>query len=113
MLNIVVALRLWASKWKGQKLQVYCDNMIACLALQNGRSKDTFLQSCIRTVFLLDVPNDVEILVCHRPGVDMTAADALSRSHTGDRFRVLLNEIGAMEDRHEVAVSDEYFVVVD
>ena len=113
MLNIVVALRLWASKWKGQKLQVYCDNMIACLALQNGRSKDTFLQSCIRTVFLLAVTNDVEILVCHRPGVDMTAADALSRSHTGDRFRVLLNEIGAMEDRHEVAVSDEYFVVVD
>ena len=65
MLNLVVSLRLWVSRWRGKKLQVFCDNQNTCVALQNGRSRDRFMQSCIRAVFLLSVKNDVEILVSH------------------------------------------------
>ena len=85
MLNVVVALRMWAPLWEGHKIQIYCDNMNTCIALQTGRSKDSFMQACVRSVFVLSVSHDIEILVCHRPGVSLMAADALSRLHTSDR----------------------------
>ena len=47
-LNIVVATKLWAPSWRGQKVRVWCDNANACIALQTGRSRDAFLQDCVR-----------------------------------------------------------------
>ena len=76
MRNVVVALRLWAPLWEGKKLQIYCDNMNTCVALQTGRSRDTFMQVCVRSVFVLSVGHDIEILVCHRLGVSLVAADS-------------------------------------
>ena len=86
MLNVVVALRLWAPMWQGKKLQIFCDNTHTCLGLQTGRSHDRYMQSCIRTVFLITVMHDIELLVCHAPGTSLVVADALSRSHKGEKF---------------------------
>ena len=113
LLNIVVALRMWISKWGGQKLQIYCDNMNSCMALQTGRSRDPFMQSSIRTIFLLSVLHDVEILVSHRPGISLVSADALSRLHKAERYRSILEELGVLEGKLEVVVPAEHFVIHD
>ena len=76
MLNLVVACRLWSQIWSGKKFQIYCDNMQTCIALQNGKSHDRCMQACLRAVFLLTAEHYIEILVCHRPGVQMACADA-------------------------------------
>ena len=111
MLNLVVSLRLWVSRWGGKKLQVFCDNQNTCVALQTGRSRDRFMQSCIRAVFLLSVKNDVEILVSHTPGTSLIAADALSRLHKGDRFRQILDHLGCLHEKVEVQIPDHMFEV--
>ena len=36
LLNIVVALKIWASEWSGQRVRVFCDNTNAVLAVQTG-----------------------------------------------------------------------------
>ena len=113
MLNTMVAVRLWAPVWSGCKLQVFCDNMNTCVALQTGRSRDKFMQSCVRTIFLLSVIYDIELLVCHRPGVSMVAADALSRYHTADRFRGILEQLGCLGERERIDVPDSYFELHD
>ena len=109
MLNAVVALRLWSHVLQGQRFKIFCDNSNTCLALQKGRSKEIFMQACIRTIFLITVENDIEILVCHRPGVSLIAADALSRIHTSDKFREVLRESGLLEGKTRVMVPDAYF----
>ena len=113
ILNVVVALRLWSQVWQGQRLKIYCNNSYTCLALQKGRSKELFMQACIRTIFLITLTNDIEILVCHRPGVSLIAADALSRVHSSDKFREVLRENGLLEGRKRVAVPDAYFDIHD
>ena len=113
MLNMMVALRLWSPVWSGCKLQVFCDNMNTCVALQTGRSRDAFMQSCVRAIFLLSVIYDIEILVCHRPGVSLVAADALSRCHTSERFRVILEQLGCLTDKERINVPDSYFELCD
>ena len=113
MLNVLVALRLWAQVWQGHKLQIFCDNSNTCLGLQNGRSHDVFMQGCIRAIFLITVAHDIELLVCHAPGTSLVAADALSRSHTGERFREILSRSGCLDGKTEIQPSDELFIVND
>ena len=113
MLNAVVALRLLSQVWQGQRLKIYCDNSNTCLALQKGRSKELFMQACIRTISLITVTNDIEILVCHTPGVSLIAADALSRVHTSDKLREVLRENGLLEVKKRVVDPDAYFDIHD
>ena len=83
------------------------------MALQTGRSRDPFMQSCIRTIFLLSVLHDVEILVSHRPGISLVSADALPRLHKAERYRSILEELGVLEGKLEVVVPAEHFVIHD
>ena len=92
MLNVVVAMKTWARVWRGKKVRVYCDNSNSCLAIQTGRSKDDYMQGCIRELFMYAARFDVELAVLHRPGVQMRIADALSRA--GDE-RTLLRFVQA------------------
>ena len=111
MINAVVALRLWAPLWSEKKLQIFCDNSNVCIALQTGRSRDHFMQACVRTVFLMSVTYDVEILVCHRPGVSLVAADSLSSVHTSERLKTILEELGCLEGKIRIHVPVEYFKI--
>ena len=79
MLNVVVAVKVWGERWRGSRVRVDCDNMVVCLALQSGRSRDAYLQHCTREVFLWVASNDIELVAVHRPGVTLIRADALSR----------------------------------
>ena len=113
LLNLVVACRLWSSNWAGKKLQVYTDNMNSCMALQTGRSGDRFMQSCLRSIFLITAAQDVKILVCHRPGVQLECADALSRAHSSSHHRKMLETSGWLNDRKMTVVPDSYFELYD
>ena len=87
LLNIVVAVKMWGPQWRGHSLEVKCDNMNACLALQSGRSRDSFIQHCVRELFVLTASWDIELRVRHWPGKDMIRADALSRMHADRKCR--------------------------
>ena len=87
LLNIVVALKVWGPVWRGYRVKVLCDNTNACFALQTGRSKDSFIQHCIREVFLFSARHDVELVAVHRAGELLVRADALSRMHSSESHR--------------------------
>ena len=83
------------------------------MALRKGRSKELFMQACIRTISLITVTNDIEIRVCHTPGVSLIAADALSRVHTSNKLREVLRENGLLEGKKRVVNPDAYFDIHD
>ena len=86
LLNIVVAVKVWGDRWSGWTVQIYCDNANSVFVLQTGRSRDLFMRGCAREIFLYTAAQDIDLQICHRPGVEMVWADALSREHTHPRY---------------------------
>ena len=108
-LNIVVATKLWADNWSGKKVRVWCDNSNACQALQSGRSRDAFLQNCVRELFLICAARDIELHATHRAGRLMARADALSRMHLGERYAQRVAQDVLLQRAKRVEVPDRLF----
>ena len=113
LLNIVVAVRTWASNWAHQRVAVQCDNMNACLATRSGRSRDPYMQACVRELFILSTRHDLELQVTHRPGIAMVRADALSRAHTGQVYADRVAGDSALCRARQVRIQAETFIVTD
>ena len=109
MLNVVVALKVWRELWAGKRVRIEGDNSNTCLALQTGRSRDPFLQHCVREVFLITAAEDIELLALHKPGVLLVRADALSRAPTSRVHRKWVNNDSLLRQAHRVRVPPEFF----
>ena len=113
LLNVVVALKVWARDWAGQRVKVKCDNDNACRAIQTGRSRDAFMQACVRELFLWRARFDVELMAVHCPGVDMGRADALSRAHMGKKYIERLDNDVMLQSARRVRVDSRVFRLVN
>ena len=79
MVNILVAVRVFAHLWSKHRILVKCDNPAVVHVLTTGRTRDAFLAACARNIWLVSAQNDVELLYRHVPGKDNGVADLLSR----------------------------------
>ena len=83
LLTIVVCLHLWGSKFRGCRLKVYCDNSASVCVLNSGRTRDEFLQACLREVCFLAGRHEFELRAVHLSGVSNRLPDLLSRWSLG------------------------------
>ena len=109
LLNVVVAVKVWRQQWAGHRVQVFCDNTNACVAATTGRSRDPFIQECVRELFLFKAAHDIELTVTHRPGVQMERADALSRAHTDKRYSEWIDNDAVLAASQRIAVPEHFF----
>ena len=109
MLNVVVAIKVWKKSWSGWTVQIFCDNLNSVYALQTGKSRDSFMRSCAREVFLYTAACDIDIQVCHRPGVEMIWADALSREHSSERYAAQVRNDPHLQSATRLTVPDAFF----
>ena len=79
MLNVYLALRLWAPTWAGKRIRLECDNQAVVAVIKAGKTKDKVLAAYARNIFMLASVFDIEITVVHLSGVANTVADLLSR----------------------------------
>ena len=79
MLNVVVALKVWASAWSDKTIDIKCDNLAVVEVLTSGKTKDTFLATCARNIWLLCAIFNINIRVHHIPGKSNNIDDLLSR----------------------------------
>ena len=95
--NLLLSLRLWRLQWAGKHVLVFSDNWAVVCALQSGRASDRLIQGCIREMWWIAALMDIELTVRHKPGAELTRADALSRLHTtstcNSRFHHIVNDI--------------------
>ena len=82
MLNLLIALRLWASHWAQSSAYIFCDNMAVVQVASSGRTRDPFLGACIRNIWLITATHDIELEVKHIQGNKNVLADALSRIYS-------------------------------
>ena len=79
--NVMVTLKLWATKFQNQQCVIWCDNFAVVNAFTNNKIKYSFLQACVRTVWLICARYNIQLIVKHIRGVYNTFADILSRWH--------------------------------
>ena len=111
LLNIVVAVKMWRERWSGWSVQIYCDNLNSVFVLQSGKSRDIFMRACAREIFLHTAACDIDLQICHRPGLDMVWADALSREHTHERFATFVRNDPHLSTATRATVPLEYFTI--
>ena len=79
MLNVVVALKVWSQLWADNKVKKFCDNQAVVEVLNTGKTKDPFLATCARNVWLITAIFNIEIIVIHVPGKKNHIGDLLTR----------------------------------
>ena len=79
MLNVIVALKVWANTWANKKIEIKCDSLAVVEVLTCGKTKKGFLAICARNVWLITSIFNIELLVTHIPGKNNNIADLLSQ----------------------------------
>lgn len=107
MLNIVLALKLFANAWQDTCVKLFTDNSVSVSVLSSGRSRDSYLLACAREVWLICAQKNISLLVEHKAGVLLQDADSLSREHLSAQFKAKVEKIAKSHTR--LNVSQELF----
>ena len=79
MLAVLVGVRIWGQQLRGMRLQIYCDNAAAVQVINSSKTRDPFLASCLRELWLEVSSYGFELRAVHLPGEENRVADWLSR----------------------------------
>ena len=79
MLNILVAVKLFCTHWKGMNILIHCDNFAVVNVLRSGRARDPYLAVCARNIWLWAATYDIQFIYTRVSGKNNRTADLLSR----------------------------------
>ena len=52
MINILVAIRTWATLWQGKNIRIHCDNPAVVSVLTTGKTRDVLLAAIARNILM-------------------------------------------------------------
>lgn len=73
-LTVVVAVKLWQSKLEGRCIRIHSDNQ-SCVEIISMRSRNIFLQTCLRELWSTLAINNIILMAAHIPGHGNTLAN--------------------------------------
>ena len=82
MLNLVIALKLWAREWSHSVVRFFCDNLAVVQVVRTGKTRDNMLSLCLRNIWLITATHDIDLRIEHIQGQANTIADILSRLYS-------------------------------
>ena len=68
MLNLVIALKLWARDWAHSAVKFYCDNLAVVQVVRTGKTRDNMLALCLRNIWLITASYDTDLHIDHIQG---------------------------------------------
>ena len=84
MLNVLVAVRVWAYQWRGKTVVIACDNQAVVSVINTGKTKDVILAAIARNIAMEVALADINLRLIHILGKNNIIADSLSRYYTSD-----------------------------
>ena len=84
MLNVLVAIRVWANQWRGKTIVIACDSQAVVSVINTGKTKDVVLGAIARNIAMEVAIADINLRLIHILGKNNTVADGLSRFYTSD-----------------------------
>ena len=109
---IILAVKLWGSKWTGLNILVRCDNAACVSVINSGRSVDNLMQICTREVIFLVAQYDCTLHAIHQPGKLNTCSDSLSRMYLDKNHLQNATEMIAVKSLSVRNVPEENFNIV-
>ena len=111
LLAVLVGVRLWGKRYAGQKIQIFCDNESAVTVINSSRTKDKFMATCLRELWLNVCCHEFELRAVHLPGEENRLADWLSRWEVDKIYSSKFNEFLVQETQvyHELHVQPDLF----
>ena len=92
MLAVLLAVRIWGHNFAGMKVQIYCDNDAVVQVINSSKTRDAFLGSCLRELWLEVSKYGFELQAIHLPGEENRVADWLSRWDCDHEYQRLFYE---------------------
>ena len=87
MINILVAIRTWATMWQGKNIRIHCDNQAVVSVLTTGKTRDSLLAAIARNILMKVAEYDICLRTVHISGKNNQIADNLSRWFMGNEYR--------------------------
>ena len=111
MLAVLLGVRIWGRYCVGKKIQIYCDNDACVQVINSSKTRDSFLATCLRELWLEVVRFGFELRAVHLPGVENRVPDWLSRWDSSDEYRELfMNYMGDEADQYaEIEILPDMF----
>ena len=111
MLAVLIAVRLWGRYCSSGKIQIFCDNEPVVRVINSSKTKDKFLATCLRELWLEVSKYAFELRAVHLSGVENRVADWLSRWDLHPNYSELFFQfIGEERETYkEVKVTAEHF----
>ena len=111
MLAVLIGVRIWGHRLEGLRLQIYCDNSAAVDVINSSKTKDPFLATCLRELWLEVSKFGFELRAVHLPGEENRVADWLYRWDYHGKYQQLFNQfISAEYDRYvEIYIGQDVF----
>ena len=109
LLSIIVATKVWGRHWAGKRIVVQCDNEASVSVINTGRSRDPFLQACLRELVLIAARHQFEIRAIHIPGITNRIPDELSRWSLGPKHEERFWSLAPKGQAKEVFVYEGLF----
>ena len=111
MLAVLLGVRVWGHRLQGMRLQIYCDNKPAVCVINSSRTKDAFLATCIRELWLEVSKYGFELRALHLPGEENRVADWLSRWECDIKYQRMFEQFTSddSDQYDEVHISDDLF----
>ena len=81
LLPIILGAAIWGAWWKGLVVTCRCDNQAVVSTLLSRTSREEHMMHMLRCLFYIEAAFNFQLRCHHIPGVQNTAADALSRNN--------------------------------
>ena len=82
MLNILIALRLWAKDSAVSSVTLHCDNLVVVQVVNSGKTRDKFLNACIKHIWFITAVHKIDLQLTHIQGHKNLIANSLSRIYS-------------------------------
>jgi hypothetical protein len=109
MLAVLVGVRIWGSHCRGQMVQIYCDNESVVSVINSSKTRDQFMATCLRELWLEVSKCHFQLRALHLPGEENRLPDWLSRWDRGQNYRDLFNNFIGNDDYTEISVPSDLF----
>ena len=108
-LAVLVGARIWGSRFSGLKIRIYCDNKPVVDVINSSKTKDAFMATCLRELWLVVSTNKFELRAVHLPGEDNRVADWLSRWHLGKKYQDAFRLFTSGSSYKEILLDSDIF----
>lgn len=78
---MIMAIAICGKAWRGRTVRCVCDNAAVVVIVNSGKSRNDLVMHLMTCLFFFLTQFNILLFADHLPGIDNTAADALSRDN--------------------------------